>query len=110
MDAGSSAKPKSTMLAELEAQAMLRKFDRKRRAKEVLAAPAEPRWLYLVCAVVAPTIAQFAFKGFEAPDMTVGLLIGMFTGLVFAIAQLWAMQRRIAAIEALLELERGEED
>lgn len=96
-------------IMDYEASDILRRHDRKRKAKEILAGPSEPMWIGLGFSIVASVLAQYVFKKLAAPDIVFAVMVGMFVGFVVMAFQLWALRRRLDAAIELINLNDCEE-
>jgi len=93
------------LVAEVEAERVLRNLERKRQAEAILAGPSKLRPVLTAASVIGASLfAQFAFADFSAPVITRALLVGMLAGLVIASFELWAVRRRLEAVIQLLNL------
>jgi hypothetical protein len=78
-------------ITEPEAKAILRELGRKSKAEAILASPAQPKVLALICMIGATLLAQYALKESD-PDLTRALLLGAFVGLAVTGAELWSVR------------------
>ena len=96
-------------ISKQEAEAILRRLERRSKAESVLARPAKHKPLSLACIIAASLFAQYSLRGFAGPDLTAALIVGGFVGLVAMGVELWSVRRRLEAIVELMQVRDREQ-
>lgn len=89
--------------AEIEAKKILRQLEQRTKAREVLARTGKRfTWIDSLVLFAAVVFPQYAFRGLNAPDISVSVLTGMFVAIAYLLVLLDRVSKRLEAAIQLL--------